>query len=105
MLVLRISVKSPLSVGSLPRFGTPDWLHLGNHPKLPHHSKIVIVTPVFNDLVVGDVPEMHPCSRDVYVGCRDAKKLPGVRTGIGAAHHYHVSLSDFVLDIIVEIVK
>ena len=47
-------------------------LHLGNHPKLPHRPKIVIVTPMFDDLVVGD---RHRCI-PVVVKCTPVGAMP-----------------------------
>jgi hypothetical protein len=81
-------------------------LQLGDHTELPHHSQVIIVAPVFHDLLVGDTKEMHSGRRDVLARGGDAKKLvPCVGQLIRASDHHQVPFSDLVLNRVVEIRK
>ena len=73
---------------------------------MPHGAQVIIIAPVFHDLLFDDAKEMHSGRRDVPARGGDAKKLfPCVREVICASDHDQVPFSDLVLNRVVEIRK
>src|SRR5690349_15412498 len=78
---------------------------LGDHTELSHHSQVIIIAPVFHDLLIGDAKEMHSSRRDVLARGGDAKKLSSVGEVIGTSDHHQVPFSNLMLNRVVEIRK
>ena len=62
-----------------------DNLGLGDHTQLVHGSQIIIVTPVFHELVIGNAKEMHPGRRHPLARGSYAKKLTFMSKVVGSS--------------------